>query len=248
MGVQDNFKSGSDQYAQYRPSYPRELFDYLCGLVHTLDQAWDCGTGTGQVAMQLAGKFRKVYASDISLSQIAHASQADNIIYSVQEAERTDFHAAQFDLITVGQAVHWFDFDRFYAEVRRTARSQGMLCLMGYDLIQIDPHINPIIQWFYTEVIGTFWDPQRRYIDEHYQTIPFPFAALKSPKFNQRLTWDRAHLMHYLNTWSAVKHFIREKGFNPLDELERRLKPKWPDGELKTVTFPILLRVGKVHA
>ena len=247
MGVQDNFKSGSDQYAQYRPSYPKAVFEYLYSLLPQHEKAWDCGTGTGQVAQELAQHFTQVFASDISASQIAHAVAADNITYSVQAAEATDFDAAQFDLITVGQAIHWFDFDCFYAEVRRTARAEALLALMGYDLIQVSTSVDALIRAFYSQVLGAFWDPQRRYIDAQYQTLPFPFKELPSPKFTHTLEWNREHLIQYLHTWSAVKHFINQMGYNPIEKLEQELDEVWPENIQKEVHFPILLRIGKIH-
>ena len=66
----DNFSKQASIYAQYRPSYPHELFDYLQSLCPEHEMAWDCGTGNGQSAVHLAEFFKKVYASDPSEAQI----------------------------------------------------------------------------------------------------------------------------------------------------------------------------------
>lgn len=178
--------SNSDKYAKYRPTYPNELFDYLKSIVQNKQTAWDCGTGNGQVAFELAKIFDYVFATDISQSQIDNALQADNILYSVQAAEQTNFDNKQFDLIVVAQAIHWFDFDKFYAEVRRTAKEKALFCVIGYGRLQISEPIDNLITDFYTNVIGKYWDKERKYIDENYETIPFPFDEIKAPKFENR--------------------------------------------------------------
>ena len=244
--TKDNFSSASDKYAKYRPTYPKEVYDYLNGLVAHKDTAWDCGTGNGQVARELAKSFDQVFATDLSSNQIAQAWPADNIHYSVQPAETTDFDDQLFDLITVAQAIHWFDFEKFYAEVRRTAKPSALLAVMGYDLIAIDAPIDTIIRRFYSKEIGPYWDRERRYIDEHYRTIPFPFDEITTPQFANRQHWTIDHLAGYLRTWSAVKHFIRENEYDPVDTLMAELAPHWQAATLKEVCFPILLRIGTI--
>ena len=119
--MKDNFSRQSDIYAKYRPAYPQQLYDFIFQHVAGKQAAWDCATGNGQAAKELAKVFDKVYATDISQKQIENAVQQPNIFYSVQPAEQTNFPNNSFDLITVAQALHWFRFDDFYAEVKRVA-------------------------------------------------------------------------------------------------------------------------------
>src|ERR1700674_1499230 len=109
--MKDNFSQYAELYAKYRPSYPQELYDFILTQVNHKQAAWDCGTGNGQTAIVLSGYFEKVFATDISQRQLENAYPAANIFYSVQPAERTDFPDKTFDLITVSQALHWFQFD-----------------------------------------------------------------------------------------------------------------------------------------
>lgn len=118
--MKDNFSIRSDNYARYRPSYPNDFFDYLNQIKTGSINAWDCGTGNGQVTKRLSGMFENVHATDISQSQLDNAVMVNNIHYSLQPAEKTDFPNNFFDLIVVAQAVHWFDFVKFYAEVTST--------------------------------------------------------------------------------------------------------------------------------
>lgn len=243
--MKDNFSTASDQYAQYRPSYPDAFFDYLKTLLPSPKNAWDCGTGNGQVAVKLAGFFETVYATDISASQINQAPQLQNIDYSVQPAESSVFPTDFFDLIIVAQAIHWFEFEKFYTEVRRTAKQDALIVVIGYGRLTISPEIDALIDTFYHDVIGSYWDAERRYIDEHYQTIPFPFEEIVAPQFSNTYEWSVDHALGYLSTWSAVKHYRKAHGVNPVDALAKDLKPIFRE-VAKQVNFPLLLRIGTI--
>lgn len=242
--MKDNFSLQSDEYAKFRPTYPAEFFNYLNAILPKKENAWDCGTGNGQVAFELAKTFNNVFASDISQSQIDNARKANNIKYSVQPAEKTNFENNKFDLIIVAQAIHWFDFQNFYTEVKRIARAEARLCVLGYGRIEISSEIDALITDFYTKIIGKYWDSERRFIDENYETIPFPFEEIKTPQFVNRHKWNLTHLIGYLNTWSAVKHYIKQNNENPVEALKTQLEKHWKKEEVKEVSFPILLRLG----
>ena len=244
--MKDNFSSGSDKYARYRPAYPPEFFDFLNPLLPVKETAWDCGTGNGQVAHELAKTFDRVFATDISRSQIDNAVQADNIQYSIQPAEQTNFENNSFDLIVIAQAIHWFEFKKFYAEVRRTAREHAVICVVGYGLIKISEQIDLIIANFYENVVGKYWDAERKYIDEAYRTIPFPFSEIQTPSFVNAQEWTLEHLIGFLNTWSAVKHFINQEGYNPVEQVRAEIAELWEREAIKTVHFPIIQRIGRV--
>lgn len=244
--MKDNFSNHADLYASYRPEYPPSLYEYILSLVPGRNCAWDCGTGNGQLAAGLSPFFTTVYATDISAAQLQHAQQRSNIIYSKQAAEQTDFPRAYFDLVVVAQAIHWFHFEQFYAEVRRVLKPGGMLIVTGYGLLQINPAIDKLLRHLYTDIVGPYWDPERRYIDEGYKTIPFPFEAIKTPELIHRLVWTREQFIGYLNTWSAVQHYIKDKNHNPVTLIEAELNTLWPDAGKKDVQFPVLLRAARM--
>ena len=244
--MKDNFSSQSDKYLKYRPTYPLDFFEFINSIIPIKQNAWDCGTGNGQVAIELAKTFESVYATDISQTQIGNALKANNIIYSVQPAEKTDFENRQFDLIVIAQAIHWFDFQKFYLEVNRTAKKNALICIIGYGRIEVSEQIDRIIADFYENVIGTYWDKERKYIDENYETIPFPFKEIRTPKFINRFQWTLEHLAGYLNTWSAVKHFIKQNGYNPVDKILVDIKRFWNDELTKEISFSLLLRIGQI--
>ena len=173
--MKDNFSTQAKAYAQYRPYYPPEMISYIVSLVPHKDTALDVATGNGQVAAALAPYFKEVYGTDISAKQLQNAAPAPNLIYKEGSAEDTGFSNEQFNLVTVAQAIHWFRFDAFYAEVKRILKPNGIFTVMGYGLFSTNPETDVIINHFYKDIIGSHWDPKRRYIDENYTTIPFPF-------------------------------------------------------------------------
>jgi ubiquinone/menaquinone biosynthesis C-methylase UbiE len=244
--MKDNFSTGSDQYAQYRPTYPLSFFEYLNTIVPNKHSAWDCATGNGQIAHQLTHYFDTVCATDISTPQLANAIQNEKISYSLQAAEHTNFPDNYFDLVIIGQAIHWFDFDQFYKEVRRTVKKQGIIIVIGYGKLEITPELDELIENFYTNILGPYWDKERKYIDDHYQTIPFPFEIKQTPDFEHNVQWTFEHLIGYLGTWSAVKHYMEQKVHNPIDLVYNTLKAAWGKTNVRTIIFPLLLKVGKI--
>jgi len=245
--MKDNFSNRSDQYAKFRPTYPGELFDYLLSIVPSTSSAWDCGTGNGQAATQLARAFTSVHATDLSQQQIDKAEPRKNIEYSVQSAEHTGFPDHSFDLITVAQAIHWFDFDAFYREARRTAKEQAILAVIGYNLVHITPAIDEVVSHFYKNIVGPYWDKERKYVDEGYQTIPFPFQEIKAPAFKNKFEWTPDHLIGYIGTWSAVKHYEKQNKKDPVDLIREPLLQAWGNATTLAVDFPILLRIARIN-
>lgn len=243
--AKDLFSDSSKQYASFRPTYPAELYDFILKQVKRPRVAWDCACGNGQVARDLADRFEKVYATDQSQSQIDNAHKKQNIVYSVCPAEKTPFNDQQFDLITVGQAIHWFDIALFFDEVRRVSKPGAVVAVWGYSLLSVDHGIDLIINHFYTSVIGPYWDAERKLVDERYRTIDFPLTRIDVPPFDFSFNWTLDELRGYLNTWSAVRKYINQNHVNPVDKVVDQLSPLWGT-ERKKVSFPLFVRMGKV--
>jgi len=245
--MKDNFSAQADSYARFRPGYPPQLFDFLFGICENFDCAWDCATGNGQIAALLAGRFRQVEATDISENQLKNAIPKPNIRYRAEPAESPSFPDNSFDLVTVGQAAHWFDFEKFYPETKRVLKPGGILALVGYNLLKIDEPTDAVINLLYRNVLGEYWDAERRHVDTAYTTIPFPFPEIPFPEMAMTYDWSLGHLLGYLGTWSALQHFEKKNGSSPLaPTFVEALQAVWRTGEIKTVRFPIFGRVGKL--
>jgi SAM-dependent methyltransferase len=232
-------------YATFRPVYPENLYSFIFSHLKDRVAAWDCATGNGQVAEYLARHFKQVQATDISQQQISNAHQAHNITYTVAPAEKTSFQDHRFDLITVAQALHWFNTDAFYAEANRVLKPGGLLAVWGYSLCQVNAPIDAIFLDFYHHTVGPYWDSARRLVEEEYRSIPFPFRKIDSPPFHIKTLWTLDQYTGYLSTWSATQKFIQEKGFDPVPSLIPQLARHWARGEQKEVRFPIFLKLGQ---
>ena len=245
--MKDLFSGHAESYAQARPVYPQVLMDYVLQHCVQRDCAWDCATGSGQFARLMAGAFHHIEATDLSAKQLANAPQFANINYTVQVAEQTNFPDHFFDFVAVAQAIHWFDFDAFYQELKRVLKPEGLFAVIGYGLIEIeDVALNSVIQQLYHQTLQGYWDAERRYIDELYATIPFPLNEIAIPaaekaQMNLSYTWSISQLYDYLNTWSAVKHYQHQNQSDPL----ACLAPWLGHDTMYQLHFPLLLRLGR---
>lgn len=244
--AKDLFSRQSSTYLKYRPTYPEGLYELILKQTSGRQACWDVGCGNGQVAAQLALHFEQVKGTDISENQLALAVQKSNIQYQVGRAEQTNFPANSFDLITVGQAIHWFDHEAFNKEVKRVLKPGGILAIWCYELSRVNAQIDAVLWDFYTDKIGKYWAPERRFIDDHYTTVPFPFVEVDLPAepLFMRVNWTLDIMEGYLNSWSSVQKYIKENGVNPVDQVVQKLAPLW-QGELEVV-FPLYVRIGKV--
>jgi SAM-dependent methyltransferase len=242
--MKDNFSSNSAQYLQYRPEYTSELIDLILSRCASREMVWDAGTGNGQLAVKLAPYFKKIYATDLSANQIENARKSRNIEFAVERAEHVSLPDHSVELITVAQAVHWFDFEKFYQEVRRVLKPNGLLVLIGYSLHR-NPDLDAQTDRFY-EFTGPYWDPERKYLDEHYHTIPFPFEELSRYDGWISVHWTFEQYIGYIKTWSAVKHFEKATGQNAVDNEIENFKLAWGDMALREIRFPLFARFGKV--
>lgn len=247
--TKDNFSKQANLYAKFRPKYPAELYKFLLSYVRNWDNAWDCATGNGQVAGELAKYFGHVYATDISQKQLDNAPKFSNVTYSISQAESTDFPDETFDLITIGQAIHWFNFENFFKEVYRVSKSDSILAFWGYSLMSIDnPILDGKLKLFYTQTTHEYWDEERRFLDEAYLTIPLPFTPIPSPDFEMTYTWNLSDLEGYLNTWSSVQKYIQIHQENPVDEFIADISETFDPSESFKVTFPLFLKLGYIKS
>jgi SAM-dependent methyltransferase len=243
----DHFSAVSAAYAAFRPRYPDALFDYLARVAPGLDEAWDCGTGTGQAAVGLARQFRHVTATDASQEQVAHAPADPRITYRVAPAEASGLAAASVDLVAAAQALHWFDRPRFWTEARRVLRPRGVVAVWTYLMVAIAPEIDVVIARFYNETVGPFWPPERRITEQRYQTIDFPFTEFATPEvvIEQPLTLD--DVAGYVRTWSATRGFMTRYGRDPVGDLVAQLAPLWGDPSTPRLgRWPVAMRAGRI--
>ena len=244
MSPTDHFSKQASSYAKFRPTYPVALFEVLYQKIKGRKLAWDCATGNGQVATELAKEFKQVMATDISEKQLAQAVPLSNIQYQVMPAESTNFPDHTFDLITVAQALHWFNFDSFFQEIHRVLKPNGLFAAWFYTLLKVNKEIDQVISLYYSQVIGSYWPPQRKHIDHHYQGIAFPFKHIEKTDFSITFNWSIDQMIGYLNSWSSTQAYIKAHQKNPIHLIEQELRSVWGDHQ-QQVSFPIQLILGQ---
>lgn len=242
----DHFSTQSKTYAEFRPEYPPAVFAWLNGLCKAHDLCWDVATGNGQAAKELARFFSRVYASDASEKQIAQSMPRENIHYAVEPAEKTSLESASVDLVTVAQAIHWFDHAKFYAEVKRVAKPGGVLAAWGYGLQAIHPAIDDIVHKYYSYIVGAYWPPERVLVEQHYKTLPFPFKEIAAPDFSIVDNYSLEQLMGYLESWSSTQRFIKERGENPMRLIAADLKKAWGNAARHEIRWPLFFKITRL--
>ncbi|MGI8655837.1 MAG: class I SAM-dependent methyltransferase [Pyrinomonadaceae bacterium] len=247
MNFKNYFSTQAAHYAKHRPTYPPALFEYLHSVTPLHNQAWDCATGNGQAALGLAPFFKHVIATDASDAQIANATKHENVTYRVADALHTNIPDCSIDLITVAQALHWFELEKFYEEVRRVSVPEGILAVWSYNLLNVSPELDQMICRYYDDVVGAYWPPERKLIEDGYRSLLFPFEELNAPPPAMQAEWSLDELLGYLRSWSATQRFIETRGVDPLTNFADELRKAWdaPE-EKKTVVWPLSIRVGIV--
>jgi len=228
------FSKQADKYGQFRPTYPRELFEYLASIAPGRQLAWDCATGNGQAAVKLGEFFEQVVGTDLNENQIAHAEPHAHVSYRLVPAEESGLTNQSVDLITVAQAYHWFKQDLFTTEAKRVLKPGGVIAVWCYSLARTTPEIDPILRHFCYELLKDYWEKERGYIDDFYRGIYFPFQELKTPTFHIHVDWTLEHVLGYLGTWSALQTYLKANPntANPLQTTyKEQLKAVWPKGD-----------------
>lgn len=243
----DYFSSHAAGYAAHRPTYPAAVVDFLAETAPGRRLALDCACGTGQLSVPLARRFDRVVATDGSASQIEHAEAHQRVEYRVAPAEESGLPDASVDLVTVAQAAHWLDLNRFYAEARRVARPAAVVALISYGVGHVDGEPDVVLHRFYHDVIGPYWPSERRLVEAGYRTLAFPFREIEPPPLTIEASWRLADLIGYVGTWSAVRAAEQALRADLMETFTQDLAAAWGDPDTpRVMRWPLSLRVGRV--
>ena len=219
------------------------MFESLAAVCHSHELAWDCATGNGQAAHSLVRHFAHVIGTDASEQQIASANGSGGLEFRVAQAENSGLADHSVDLITVAQALHWFDIDAFFDEADRVLKSGGVLAFWCYQNCIVDEDVDPIVFNIFTEV-DDYWPPERTIVEDEYPTIAMPFEDVDIGEFCIVADWNADQLLDYVRTWSATQRFLAAQGHDPVESHAGALRAAWGKGS-RQVHWPIVLRVGR---
>lgn len=198
------------------------------------------------MAGALAAHFDRVEATDASAEQIRAALPHDAVTYTAAPAESTPFADASFDLVTVGQALHWFDAERFFAEVIRVAAPGGILAAWCYETCTVSDAVDSIVGHLYEDLTGPFWPPERAIIERGYRDFELPGQEIDAPAFEMALEWDTPAMLGYLRTWSACRRYREQHATDPVDLVAEALEAAWGNRS-RTVRWPLRVRVSRLR-
>ena len=236
----------SYRYDSSRPTYPIELNDYLAKITPSNELVWDCACGNGQAAIDLADRFESVYASDISKQQIENAKQHQDIKYAVAPSERCALDNESCDLISVAQALHWFDFNAFWPEALRVLKPGGIFSAWGYNWPILEKELDSIFKTDILNVVEPYWAPHNKLIWEHYKSVDFPFEEIKAPKPIMETHWNLDEFFNFIHTFSATRRCIDDIGYEFFEQAYTKTQEIWGKPEVrKRITFDFVLYVGK---
>lgn len=242
----DHFSAHAAAYAEFRPKYPAALFHWFAVVAPGTQQAWDVGTGNGQVAHGLATRFARVVATDASAEQVANAPRHPRISYAVTSYD-SGIAQGTAQLVTVGQALHWFDLKPFLREVRRVLQPGGVLAAFAYGHNRIVPEIDEIVRYHHDVTLGPFWPREHALIYQGYASLALPIDELVPPPLEMREEWTLAQFIGFLRTWSATQRFIRTRGEEPILAFEAEMRARWGALPRRTVCWPLVIRAGEVR-
>ncbi|KAK4392510.1 putative methyltransferase DDB [Sesamum angolense] len=265
------FVKQAKQYSLGRPSYPQELFHFIASKTLSHDLAWDVRkrpscqiflTQKLHLPDQLANIYKNVVATDTSPKQLEFAAKLPNIRYqctppsmSIAELQDNIGSESSFDLVTIAQAMHWFDLPTFYQQVKWVLKKpNGVIAAWCYTVPEVNPTVDSLFNRFHTIDAGPYWESARTLVDQKYETIHLPFEPVDGLEhngpfqFSSEKVIDLESYFTYLRSWSTYQT-AKEKGVELLTEnvLEDFKRARNEDGKFeKTVSFPIYLRIGKV--
>jgi SAM-dependent methyltransferase len=249
VSFKDHFSERAALYAAFRPHYPAALFDFVATLPKRHALALDCGTGNGQAALGLTRHFRKVIAIDPSREQIRNATPHPRIDYRIARADSAGVEDHSVDLLTVAQALHWFEPVSFFGEAKRVLRDAGAIAIWGYGDPALDtPELQETLHVFNRVKLEPFWFAERKTLLRGYRDLEFPFDEIEAPALDLEMRWTLPELTGYLRTWSATANYVKAHSIDPVTGVEAGLAIDWGDpSTARVIKWPLYIRAGRVR-
>lgn len=245
-GFADHFSGHASTYAEFRPHYPAALYDWLISIAPDAQLAWDVGTGNGQVAHGLVTRFARVLATDPSAQQLVHAAPHPRIQFR-QTTYASGLADSSVQLVTVGQALHWFALEGFFAEARRVLQPGGVVAAFAYAHSRVTPEIDVLVRRYHDVTLEGYWAPEHHLIHAGYRTLPMPIDEIAAPSFELCEQWTLARYIGFLRSWSSAQRLIAAGGESRVVAFEAELTAAWGRTPVRAVIWPLVLRAGPLR-
>lgn len=255
MNFKDLFSGHADLYLKARPHYPDALFAWVAAQAPARGCAWDAGCGNGQASVALARHFERVIATDPSEKQIGNAVADPRVEYrneprSFSARDGSAYHTSiadhSVDAITVAQALHWFDLPAFVTEARRVAKPGALFAAWCYANCSVTPAVDRVIAHLYDGILGEYWSPERRLVEEGYASLDIPFVPVAAPAFEMRVDWSARQLLAYLTSWSAAQKYTQATDRDAVAAVADELIAAWGGAErIRPVRWDLAMRAGR---
>jgi len=120
------------------------------------------------------------------------------------------------------------------------------VAIWSYALLRSTPEIDAVLKAFYDGVVGPYWLPERRLVEQGYRSIPIPIAEATSPELVIEGMLSLAQLIGYVRTWSAVGFYTAAQGRDPVEAFLPELQAVWGDPAApRRVVWPLSVRAGR---
>lgn len=238
------FSSNADGYARFRPTYPEALYAWIAERAPAREMVWDCACGSGQATDPLTRYFGHVVATDASADQLVHAPPYPRVIWKHSRAEASGLPDASVDVITIAQALHWFDHAAFWPEVDRVVKPGGLVVAWSYGRAEMGhPLLDAAIARLHDETLGPWWPAERQLVLDGYANVGFPYPKLEVPSFSMSASWALEDFLGYVRSWSAMQRLIDATGVDPTPACREALVGPWGSGP-REIRWPLTILAG----
>lgn len=150
------------------------------------------------------------------------------------------------NLVTVAQAFHWFDHPKFAEAVRSVAADECKLVVWSYAVTRIFPEVDAVVDSLYNGLLGSYWEKERRHVENGYRDLVMPFKEIPAPKMSLRVHWNKDQFSGYLKTWSALQTYLKNNTADEVVRLLNEIETVFGDGA-REVSWPLNIRVWKIR-
>jgi SAM-dependent methyltransferase len=238
-----SFGPVAETYERYRPGYPAEAVAWVAG--PTPGRVVDLGAGTGKLTRALLAAGHEVIAVEPDAEmRAAFAAALPGVRLLAGAAEQIPIPDASVDVVTTGQAFHWFDLDRAFPEIARVLRPGGALGVLWNARDESVPWVAELGQVLAGE------DGTGATVDDEPETFGPLFGPVEQAEFHHADELDVAGLVGLAATRShtiTLPETERDELLRNVEEVGRRAAAGSPAGRLSLPYVTTALRAARLR-